>query len=487
MGRPVSRIVMVGAGVDAWLSALGLARAVAALGVQIEVLETPNDPTPIALDVLPAVKALHRILGVDEREIVRSCAAVPVAGQRFSDWTEGEGFFVHAYAQVGETASHMDFLQHWLRARGRGMPARFSDFSRGGAAVIKRRAPPLRGDWVGADYGYHLDGAAYVDLLRRKALALGVTTRPVQQVAVVWEGGRIVRLDLGESGEAQADLYIDATGAEAKLIGEAGPWEDGSAWFPFRRLATFVAPRAGPLEAVTDVLAWAAGWVCVVDLQDRRVLQCAFDETVAGIDAVEARMAELIGAPVQRVSDQALTPGLRQGWIGNCVALGRSGVRADMLDGGWLHGLQVGLTHLVTLFPTDDDMAAEARAFNAAVRRHAEALRDFQAAHYRLAKRPEPSWRAAADVAPPASLAERLELFALRGALGMFEDETFQADNWRMMLLGHGLIPTDPDPGAAALDDSVELPRLHGFMQSLINEVGALPTVEAWIDARRAA
>lgn len=487
MGWPVSRIVVVGAGVDAWLSALGLARAAANLGVQIEVLETPHDPTPIALDVLPAAKALHRILGVDEREIVRSCAAVPVAGQRFSDWNEGEPFFVHAYAQVGETASHMDFLQHWLRARSRGMPARFSDFSRGGAAVVKRRGPPLRGDWRGADYGYHLDGAAYVDLLRRKALALGVLTQSVSQVEAVWEDGRIVRLRWVESEETTADLYIDATGAGAKLIGDAGPWEDWSAWFPFRRLATFVTPRAGPLEAVTDVLAWAAGWVCVVDLQDRRVLQCAFDETVAGIDVVEARMADLVGTPVQRASDQALAPGLRQGWVGNCVALGRSAIRADMLDGGWLHGLQVGLTHLATLFPTEEDMMAEAGAFNAAVRRHAEALRDFQAAHYRLARRPEPSWRAAADVDPPASLAERLELFALRGALEMFEDETFQADNWRMMLLGHGLIPTDPDPGIAALKDAVEIPRLQGLMKAMNDEVATLPTVEAWIGARRLA
>jgi tryptophan halogenase len=178
---------------------------------------------------------------------------------------------------------------------------------------------------------------------------------------------------------------------------------------------------------------------------------------------------------------------MRDGWAGNCVSLGRSAIRTDVLEGGWLLGLQIGLTHLIANFPLCQDMSGEAHLFNSAVRRHAEAVRDYQTAHYRLSNRSEPKWRQAAQAPVPSSLQARLDLFAVRGALPPFEDEVFQADDWRMILLGHGLIPTDPHPAANSLDDAVERQRLLGIVQRNVTEAASLPSVEAWRTSRGAA
>jgi tryptophan halogenase len=484
-GAPISHVVIVGSGVDAWLTALALARAVGPLGVAIEVLQTPTDPTPVVLDALPALRALHRLLGVDEQTLVTQCGAVPVVGQRFTGWNLDQPPFLRAYASVGDGGSHLDFIQHWLRARALGMTASFGDFSPAGVAAAKRRAPPLQGEWKGADYGYHLDGAAYVGLLQREAVAAGVTLRTVDSLAIRRNAGGVEGLDIAD-GRVSADLYIDATGEEARL-GPSESWEDWSGCFPFRRFECFMANRPHQLEALTDNVAFSSGWAAVLDLADRRVIAAVLDDQTSD-DAAKMELEAVLGGSVTALgAAQTAAHGMRDGWVGNCISLGRSGIRADVLEGGWLLGLQIGLTHLVANFPLCQDMAGEVRLFNSAVRRHAEAVRDYQAANYRLSSRGEPGWRQPAQALVPPSLQSRLDLFALRGALPPFEDEVFQADDWRMMLLGHGLIPIDPNPAVECFDDTVERQRLLGLIQRNVAEAAGLPSVDAWRISRGAA
>ncbi|GLK50004.1 tryptophan halogenase [Brevundimonas intermedia] len=484
-GAPISHVVIVGSGVDAWLTALALARAVGPLGVAIKVLQTPTNPTPVVLDALPALRALHRLLGVDEQALVTQCGAVPVVGQRFTGWNLDQPPFVRAYASVGDGGSHLEFIQHWLRARTLGMTASFGDFSPAGVAAAKRRGPPIQGEWNGADYGYHLDGAAYVELLQRKALAAGVTLRAVQSLTVHRREGGVEHLDIADSC-VSADLYIDATGEDARLA-LAGSWEDWSACFPFPKLGYFTASRTDQLEALTENVAFPSGWAAVLDLAATRVIAAVLEDQISGDTAKMELEAVLGGSLSHSGAYTAARPGMRDGWVGNCVSLGRSAIRTDVLEGGWLLGLQIGLSHLIANFPLCQDMAGEARLFNSAVRRHAEAVRDYQTANYRLSNRSEPKWRQAARAPVPSSLQARLDLFALRGALPPFEDEVFQADDWRMMLLGHGLIPTDANPAGKSLDDAVERQRLLGIIQRNVEEAAGLPSVEAWRSSRGAA
>lgn len=476
-GASVSRVLIVGAGVDAWLSALALIRALGRIGVEVEVLETPGDPTPLALDASPGLRALHRLVGMTPGEVVAECGALPVVGQRFSDWNRGRGPFVRAYAAVGDDGSHLDFLQHWLRARALGLRAEFSDFSVAGVAVAKGRAPPPNAEWPGADHGYHLDGAAYVALLRRKALEQGVTTSSVADpIEVVRDGDQIRALTTAQ-GRFSADLYVDATGDAALL--SANRWEDWSAWSPVRKLVWFEASRSTP-EPVTETLAFDLGWAAVLDISNRRIIMAGVQQD-APPETVLGQLQTRLATPLSLLGSQGLgAPGLRDGWVGNQVALGRAGLRADLLEGGWLLGLQIGLAHLISTYPLEPDMSAEARLFNAAVRRHAEAVRDFQAVHYRLSCRDEAMWRCAAESPPPPSLQQRLDLFGARGVLPPFEDEVFQADDWAMILLGHGLMPSEVNPAALSLDDATERRRLHAVMSRNLAQAASLPSVKDW-------
>ena len=78
-------------------------------------------------------------------------------------------------------------------------------------------------------------------------------------------------------------------------------------------------------------------------------------------------------------------PGRRvRAWEKNCVALGEAACVFDPLHFVDLHAVQVGLVHLLHLFPVHADFSVERDEYNQNVRSAFERMRDFQSAHYHL-------------------------------------------------------------------------------------------------------
>jgi tryptophan halogenase len=437
---------------------------------------------------LPALHTLNRLLGLSEGEMVAASNAVPAIAQRYSDW--GRPPFLIGYDTSVPGSAEIGFLHYWLKARGEGLNVALEQFSLAAAAAGQGRLPGADQDLgpLAAAPGYDLDAIGYVRLLRRTALAAGVELVTGRLAAVERQGEAITALRLEDGERLSADLYVDASGAEAVLIGDApgAERESWAAWLPCNRLLAASGPRIEPLPAFSEMTAFAAGWVGLYPLQHRTAVVAAYSSD----DLSDAEMLEALPrhCPFPITGDAFVTtfaPGVRaRPWIGNVVAIGDAAASVEPLDGSQLHFVHVGISHLVTLFPVDAERPLEAEVYNRAMASHAIGLRDFQAAHYKLNQRAgEDFWDRVRCAEGPETLDAKIRAFVSRGVVPLNENETFQEQAWTASFLGHGLMPASHDPRVALLPREQHIEKVQKRLRDVAAAVRAMPTVESWLAA----
>ncbi|MDB5493873.1 MAG: hypothetical protein JWP86_1210 [Phenylobacterium sp.] len=496
MTRPVAKVAVVGRDAAAWLTALGLQRAFGRTGVQVQVVELPSMLSAVDAYVsLPSLAGLHRIVGIDEDALIAACAGLYVLGQRFANWSGGRAPFLHAYDTQPVGLNNVDLIQYWLKGRAEGLKLDLEEFSLGAAMAKQGRLPlgaePAEG-FSRPAYGYHLDARAYVRLLREQAMRLGVSWVASGLGETHVDGGRIVSLTLSDGATVEADLFIDASGAQGALIEHlpAAAFEPWSQWLPCDRILAASGPRLDPLPAFSQIAAFRAGWIGIHPLQDRTALVCSYDSTRISDEDLVAALPVLTGLTLQ---DEAVAAPFRVGrraaaWVGNCVAIGDAAASLELLDAAPLHLVQTGLSLLISLFPVDADDMREASAYNARLAAHAENLRDFQIAHYKLnQRRDDPFWDRTRDVPAPDALAYKMRLFASRGRIALYDDETFQESDWTSIFVGHGLIPQAYDPLVDLTPGDQQIQQLQKMLRFIAAEVTAAPTLQSHLAAPRSA
>ena len=184
--------------------------------------------------------------------------------------------------------------------------------------------------------------------------------------------------------------------------------------------------------------------------------------------------------PLQGVVIRERHPGRRvHAWRRNCVAIGDAACVFDPLHFVDLHAVQVGLVHLLPLFPVAADFSVERDEYNQNVRAAFERLREFQGAHYHLgrygkAANPEwEFWRQARAAPISAELTHKIDAFRARGEPVHYEDEAFTIDDWQSLFIGHGVIPETHDPAVDRTSPEqlrAELRSIQAFIHKKVEE-----------------
>jgi tryptophan halogenase len=227
-----------------------------------------------------------------------------------------------------------------------------------------------------------------------------------------------------------------------------------------------------PLPVYSEVRAHASGWVSLAASQVcMHVRQAYCSDLTPHPGALDAAASMPLHGVVIRESH----PGrLAKAWDRNCVAIGEAACAFDPMHFVDLHAVQLGLVHLLPLFPVQAGCDVERDEYNKNVRAGYERLRDFQAAHYHLNRYGEsPFWSRARAAAPEPLLAHKIAVFRARGDSVDYEDEAFNIDDWRQLFIGHGVIPESWDPAADRTAPEVlgsELRRILGFIRQKTEE-----------------
>lgn len=477
----ITEVVVVGRDAPLWLSASVLRLALAAAGVTVTAIELPSRLR--AADVhttLPPLEALHSQLRIDESALLRATRGSFSLGQNFTDAVGMTPAFFHAHGSYGAPIDSRDFFPYWLKARGLGLGVALEDFSltaaaaRHGRMLLPDDATEIYGR---TDYGYHLPSMVYAKCLKTLALELGVVAHQADAVSAALDPdtGDILALELGDGRRVEGQFFIDATGGEGQLIGAAlgVARESWRAHFPADRTLVARGPGFASIPAYAEVRAWAKGWVGLYPSQAETHVVQTYSSALCGDDEALQAAATVSGV---RLGDAAVSmsdPGRRvSAWERNCVAIGEAACAFDPIHGVDLQAVQVGLVHLLGLFPAGEGFSAERAEYNQIARELFERLRDFQSAHYVLNRYGASAfWTQARQAKASADLTHKIETFRARGEVPPFENETFLLDSWRALFVGHGLTPETYNPTIDRTPPETmkgEFRRILGFIKDQV-------------------
>jgi tryptophan halogenase len=478
---------VVGRDAPAWLAGAALRRSFGRMGLRVQVVELPPHRTPVdAYATVPAIGSMHQLLGLEERVVLGACRGVPMVAQRFSNWARGGNPYFIAYDDEPPPGGNLPFVQYWVKGAREGLRVGFDEFSLGAACARLGRVPVAveqQEQELSASFGYHLDALAYRELTKQFALRLGVeaSSSGVKQIDV--EGDRVTGIDLADGTRLTADLYVDASGVEARLISrlagaEFEPWDR---WLPCDRLFAGNAPAMQGLPAFSQISAFRGGWVGLYPLRHRTAVVAAYNSQVISDQEVADQVSIIARMPISgdAVVGQ-LKPGIqKRPWIGNCVAIGEAAIACDPIDALELHTAHGCISHLITLFPATREAFIEADEYNRAITLFGANLRDFQAAHYKLNRRfDEPFWDQARDAVPPESLQRRLDAFEARAVVTLYDEESFQENGWASLFIGCGLIPSGYDPRIDAVPDQEHIQKVQQRLRDVARIAQQMPKID---------
>ncbi|MDO8345823.1 MAG: tryptophan 7-halogenase [Cellvibrio sp.] len=482
----IKKIVVVGAGIDAWLTALFIKTEFLKYTVDnhVELIDTGcSISTHKCFSVLPGYRQLHEQLGANEEALLRSAKSTRFYAQRFSGWNAYQNDYFIAYDKPGVDIAGAKFYQCWQKARKNGLSASFEEFSLGilaakhGKLVVKCADESLQPP----HYGYHLDASNYTAAIKRAAIARGVNHRASDIHTVTINDGNIDGLLLTDGDYISGDLFIDASGSKRRLLRELGTneFESWSAWFKYDKQISCSANKFQTIPGFSQITAFAEGWFGLYPLQDRTAVQIHYSSTHISHENVIKKVSVLCGAALSPSPAEDCSYGvIKKPWSGNCIGVGTAACSLDSLDAVELFPLVTSLSLLRDYFPQDSNQSLESKKFNERFTSHMCRLRDFQLAHYFLNGRTDDEfWNAYRTSSAPESLVKKMEVFKKIGFVSLLEDETFDEHSWTYLLNGSLLGAMNHDPFVDSIPEEILKERFYILLKSIaktITESGSL-------------
>jgi tryptophan halogenase len=123
---------------------------------------------------------------------------------------------------------------------------------------------------------------------------------------------------------------------------------------------------------------------------------------------------------------------------------------------------------LLQNFPSQGIRQADVDEFNNQTWSEIEFIRDFIILHYKVTERRDtPYWKQAAEMAVPAPLQHRIDMFQQTGRAFRVTNELFGENSWIQVMLGQGIMPDQHHPSADLMDDE----ELSAFLESIRTRV----------------
>ncbi|WP_076070457.1 tryptophan halogenase family protein [Sphingomonas montana] len=492
---PLRRVVIVGGGTAGWMTAAALSRVVPA-DMTVTLVESEEIGTVgVGEATIPSLLDFNRILGIDEDDFVRSTQATFKLGIQFRDWAQIGDDYIHPFGTHGRDVAGFSFHQLWLREAAGGNVAasgQIGDYclSHVAARLGRFNRPVADPSAVLStlSYAFHFDAGLYAGFLRSLSEAAGVVRVEgrIASVARNPENGHIDAVTLADGRRIEGDLFVDCSGFRSLLLGDAldVPFTSWQHWLPCDRAWAVPSTREGRLTPYTRATAERAGWRWRIPLQHRVGNGHVYSSAHCDDDmAVRTLLDGLEGEPLADPRQLRFVAGRRARlWEGNCVAIGLAGGFLEPLESTSIHLIQSGITRLIALFPDRSFNPVERAEYNRLLLREYDQVRDFVILHYHATTRSDsPFWDHVRTMTVPASLTEKLALWADKARLFREPGELFTPDSWIAVLLGQGRRPASFDPLIAGLPPADSTRFLTHLRDVIGKTAAAMPTHEDFI------
>lgn len=492
MNKKLNRIVIVGRDADAWITALTLKQSFAQVADAPEVFLVELSPELSPVDfyaVMPAHKVLHKVLGANERSLLKESGGHFCFGQRFSNWCGGSDPYLHAYDRFGLDFNGIEFYQYWLKAVQNGLQVKLEDFSLGAVAAKHQKYIVFNEKdttFSQASCGYHLSAIDYVKSVARAAVGTGVKHLKGMVANVSVGAGKITSIKLATGQEVDGDLFIDASGVEAILIKELenDNIEKWNHWLPANHIMVASAPAMKELSSYSQISAFKEGWFGIYPMLKRTGINFVYNADYIKPQNLLELASAFTGLTIDDVVDTPFSSGTRKKhWIGNCIAIGSTAVSLEPLDAVQLHPLHIGLSLLNSLMPVSAETMPEADIYNRKMTSFIENVRDYQIAHYYLNRRyGDQYWDKLRGMDIPDSLKMKIELFKENGMISLNENETFLQENWISLFVGQQLQAARYNPAVDQLSDQDLIANFQKLLSHIKSQVEHMPNMQAYVE-----
>lgn len=473
-GQPAGRkIVICGGGLAGRMTAAALAAYTCeALDITWLVCEPAADADIFYGNLAPpSAYAFNLALGVTEPDLILDGDTTFSYGTHYKswggrqlDWVQAfhlplpvlEGVQFHQYLTQQGIEELEPFLVSALAAR-RGAFAHPPEDS---------NSPLSR-----AEYGYHFDVEDYGRLFEIAAARGGISRIDAEIASLDLVDGTVRAVHLSDGQSLTADLWVDATGPQARLLSQAGAKTLGT-----RRLAAQLArmPAESALGGATIVTGDAEGWHARTSLRS----------SVLSLTVADAGKVAEAHDPAATTTSVTATVGRREvAWAGNCVGVGQAACVAEPLTPAPMMLLQRDIERLLTLLPVSDDMAVERREYN----RQAEADYVHADLFMRALFETPPVegasyWSAVTSTPADERLLRKIEQFESRGLPVAFDLEPFSPEDWLILHYGMKRKPARYDQTADRADRAGVKNYLSNLRREIAGVVRSMPPHGAYLN-----
>ena len=441
---------------------------------------------------IPQINTFNRTLGVDENDFIRATQATFKLGIEFVDWTRLGHRYIHPFGPYGLNMEGVSFHSYWLKLLQLEPDTDLGDFSL--QVMACRQGKFMRPVDAGNSplskiaYAFHFDAHLYARYLRKYSEQRGVvrTEGKIVDVKQRGEDGFIEAVVLDSGERIEGDLFIDCSGFRGLLIEQTlkTGYEDWTHWLPCNRAAAVPCESGGELTPYTRSTARKAGWQWRIPLQHRIGNGYVYSsEYISDDEAVSTLLANLDGPARAEPRILRFVTGRRKKfWVKNCVTLGLASGFLEPLESTSIHLVQVGLAHLMTLFPDRRFVPVEIDRYNRLMTWEYERIRDFLVLHYKATERSDsPFWDYCRTMSIPDFLREKIDLFSERGRTFRENEELFTDTSWFAVLVGQNIRAQSHDPLVDVLSDDELRRRLSHIRATIRNCVDTMPSHHEFI------
>ncbi|ESQ89413.1 tryptophan halogenase [Asticcacaulis sp. AC460] len=405
----------------------------------------------------PAAYDFNLSLGVSEPDLILDSDTTFSYGTHFTNWGARRLDWVQAFHLPLPVLEGATF-QHYLTQQGQAALEPFLVSAVAARRGVFAHPPEDPGHPLSrAEYGYQFDASAYGSLFERAATRSGVRKIAADISAIDAADGVINAIHLSDGQTLTADLWIDATGAQATLLSHIAG-ERHSA----RRLHAYLTrtETETPGQAVTTISGMPYGWQAKTALRSSNLML-----TITSPDSdTEVQAAFATGPERSAIVDIGWRD---MAWVGNCVGIGHAACVAEPVTIAPMLLLQRDIERLLPLLPVSDDLSVERREYNR------QALADY--VHADLFTRAlfetqpvdgAPYWGAALTPADE-RLIRKIEQFESRGLHVAYDLEPFGPEDWLILHYGMGRRPLRYD----RIVDGADNARIRQYLEALRNNI----------------
>ena len=267
------KIIIVGSGTSAWMSAAALAKTFPEYDITII---KGGDPIGVGESTTPHINQYLKYMGIDDVTFLREARATYKSSSRFVDFSEFGEVFHYPNGQIPEGN-----YGEWMLAKayGQEIPP-FADTYMPFVTIAEEGKLPLDHPFIpnyelGKDRSFHMDGGAFSAYLEKTFCEnVKVINSEVKSVSYNDKGVAFVTTERGDTDlrapRIEADLFIDCTGQRSMLGGAQSSWIDFDTILTDTALVvkTEYTDRDKEMVPYTNAQARSAGWEWTIPTWD---------------------------------------------------------------------------------------------------------------------------------------------------------------------------------------------------------------------------